>query len=163
MTSARHARTPRRRSWRSPLVHTLFLRHDELGDRRAGGISRQASDGFSGGETQTPPARAADSVADTFGDFARGVNQMAGNLENKFHRRGWPFLFLPEVISPWPSPFPCLIPIAWNVAAANRSKGNFPSSRRTGVNVALWAHPQADDAMRRGLGQVAGRQLEIHR
>lgn len=59
-------------------------------------------------------------------------------LEIKFHRRGWPFLFFLEVISPWSSPFPCLVPIAWSVAVANRSKGNFPqvpSSRRTGVNV----------------------------
>lgn len=36
------------------------------------------------------------------------------------------FFFFLEVISPWSSPFPCLVPIAWNVAAANRSKGNFP-------------------------------------
>jgi hypothetical protein len=120
----------------------------------AGGISRQASDGLSpkekeqsGRHNHRQPARQTVPLI-TLGEL--GVSKKGGKLD--FIRRV-PFFFCFEVISPWPSPFPCLIPIAWNVRRPTlpRLQGNFPSSRRTGVNVPLGPSPsQRRDAQRIG-------------
>jgi len=141
---------------------TPSLRRDELGDRRAGGISRQASDGLSPkrtiGETHKHHQPARQTVppmhSGTWVSAKKHANQISsGGCRISFVSRSFRHgLLLFHASSPLPGTWrrPTGARVISQAAAALASA--FPS-----------AHPQANDAMHRGSGQVTRRQLEINR